>query len=236
MLRYVFSSRYLLIGFVFFVLTVGGSLLYQQHVQRITEAEFGQMPTIVQQHENQKPVDTAVQMKADPFGDTSLIGNARGDVGHSVPHTPLEDTAKGKWIDASGLQEETDVNFDLPETEVDTEIPWEETASAERLAQKLLKDWEDFSYNLQAKYPVLFDQQAINRVARTSKGRKEIKSQAAAMVDESLDEFERLFSQLPTDFSHAVLDLLEEHFRENSQGIPPKYIDQTLDRMRSRIN
>ena len=62
MLRYVFSSRYLLMGFVFFLMCVGGSPLYSWPVQRTTEAEFGQPPKIVQQYENREPADTSVTL------------------------------------------------------------------------------------------------------------------------------------------------------------------------------
>ena len=48
MLRDLLSSRWFQGGFAFFVLCVGGSLLYSWHVHRTTEAEFGKTPLTVE--------------------------------------------------------------------------------------------------------------------------------------------------------------------------------------------
>ncbi len=45
-----------------------------------------------------------------------------------------------------------------------------------------------------------------------------------SMIEETLDEFERLFNQLPKEFAHAVLGVLEVEFQ------------QALSRMRARID
>ena len=55
MLRDLLSSRWFQGGFAFFVLVVGGSLLYSWHVQRTTEAEFGKRPQPVVSIENRSP-------------------------------------------------------------------------------------------------------------------------------------------------------------------------------------
>lgn len=49
------SSRWFQGGFAFFVLCVGGSLLYSWHVHRTTEAEFGKRPQPVVSIENRSP-------------------------------------------------------------------------------------------------------------------------------------------------------------------------------------
>ena len=55
MFRYLLSSRWFQGGFAFFVLCVGGSLLYSRHVHRTTEAEFGKRPQPVVSIENRSP-------------------------------------------------------------------------------------------------------------------------------------------------------------------------------------
>ena len=55
MLRDLLSSRWFQGGFAFFLLCVGGSLLYSWHVHRTTEAEFGKRPQPVVSIENRSP-------------------------------------------------------------------------------------------------------------------------------------------------------------------------------------
>ncbi|MDE0017712.1 MAG: hypothetical protein OXU51_16135 [Candidatus Poribacteria bacterium] len=55
MLRDLLSSRWFQGGFAFFVLCVGGSLLYSWHVHRTTEAQFGKRTQPVVLIENRSP-------------------------------------------------------------------------------------------------------------------------------------------------------------------------------------
>lgn len=59
MLRDLLSSRWLQGGLVFFLLCVGGSLLYSWHVHRTTTAEFGKRPQPVSSIENKQTTSTA---------------------------------------------------------------------------------------------------------------------------------------------------------------------------------
>ena len=60
MLRDLLSSRWFQGGIVFFVLCVGGSLLYSWHVQRTTESEFGKRPQpVVSPLKNKTETNTA---------------------------------------------------------------------------------------------------------------------------------------------------------------------------------
>lgn len=59
MFRDLLSSRWFQVGFAFFVLCVGGSLLYSWHVHRTTEAEFGKRPPAVSSIENKQATSTA---------------------------------------------------------------------------------------------------------------------------------------------------------------------------------
>ena len=58
MLRDLLSSRWFQGGFAFFILCVGGSLLYSWNVQRTTEAEFGERPLAVESLENKPEINT----------------------------------------------------------------------------------------------------------------------------------------------------------------------------------
>ncbi|MYB94746.1 hypothetical protein F4054_12115 [Candidatus Poribacteria bacterium] len=59
MFRDLLSSRWFQGGFAFFVLCIGGSLLYSWHVHRTTEAEFGKRPPPVVSIENKSSTNTA---------------------------------------------------------------------------------------------------------------------------------------------------------------------------------
>ena len=48
MFRNILSSRLIQVGLVFFVLIVGGSLLYNWHVQRTTKAELARTDVVLQ--------------------------------------------------------------------------------------------------------------------------------------------------------------------------------------------
>ena len=59
MLWGLLSNRWFQVGIVFFVLCVGGSLLYSWHVHRTTAAEFGKTPLAVSSVENKQATSTA---------------------------------------------------------------------------------------------------------------------------------------------------------------------------------
>ena len=59
MFRDIFSgSRLILAGLVFFVLVVGGSLLYSRHARRTSEIEVARTERPVQPPENRKEIHT----------------------------------------------------------------------------------------------------------------------------------------------------------------------------------
>ena len=59
MLRYLLSSRAILAGVVFFVVVVGGSLLYSRHVRRTIDAELTRTDALLQQlkEKNETPTE-----------------------------------------------------------------------------------------------------------------------------------------------------------------------------------
>ncbi|MYA72389.1 hypothetical protein F4009_22735 [Candidatus Poribacteria bacterium] len=71
MLRDLLSSRWFQGGFAFFVLCVGGSLLYSWHVHRTTDAEFGKRPPAVSSIENKPETSTStVDFQTEGFVNT----------------------------------------------------------------------------------------------------------------------------------------------------------------------
>ena len=91
MLRDILSgSRAILVGLVFFVLIVGGSLLYSWHVHRITDAEMAQTQRKVQ------PLE--IKNKTRPLLDVSVpteikpLGASENSVETEMPATTPEDT------------------------------------------------------------------------------------------------------------------------------------------------
>ena len=232
MFRDFFSSRAILAGLVFFVLTVCSSLLYSWHVRSSSQEAAEQTKEATQQLAEKNRM-RAAEEKPPPSGETAQSGHWHGDVWHSTPDTLPQEPTHRQVVDAYEPQDNTDVNF--PETEVDTDISWAETAEAEQLTQKLFEDWDAYALTLKDKYPVLSDSDAIMRIAQTKEGRDKLKSQIEAMLNDSLDEFERLFSQLPTEFASQVMDMVEEQFEQDSRGIPPQYVKEAIDIMRARI-
>ena len=59
MFRNLLSNRLIQAGLAFFVIVVGGSLLYSWHAQRTTENEFGKRPQAVSLIENKQATSTA---------------------------------------------------------------------------------------------------------------------------------------------------------------------------------
>ena len=81
MLKALFSNRLFIGALAFFILTVGGSLLYMQHVERQTASELAaHAKRIKQLTEKQKLAPQA------PIGDTSQGGHWHGDEWHAQPH------------------------------------------------------------------------------------------------------------------------------------------------------
>ena len=77
MFRYLLSSRLIQAGLVFFIIVVGGSLLYSWHVRRTTDAEF--------------PRPDAVQVNdREAAGDTGGIRSV--DFGQAAPGLDADDT------------------------------------------------------------------------------------------------------------------------------------------------
>jgi len=82
MFKDLFSNRLFIGALAFFILCVGGSLLYMQHVQRVEAENLAETQAGIEQwNEKQKPITAEV-----PEGDTSQGGHYHGDEWHAEPH------------------------------------------------------------------------------------------------------------------------------------------------------
>ena len=101
MLRDLLSSRWFQGGFAFFVLCVGGSLLYSWHVQRTTEVDLGPIPqTVVSPVENRSPSTNTAPVDFQTEGVTNTP-DANTD-------TPMSDATEADTIDETELLDMAD--------------------------------------------------------------------------------------------------------------------------------
>ncbi len=92
MFKELFSKRLFIVGLAFFVLCVGGSLFYMQHVKRQDTAKLAET------QERIKQWDAARKTPA-PVADTSQGGHWQGDEWHAGPHdAPTAAHARGPVI------------------------------------------------------------------------------------------------------------------------------------------
>ena len=117
MFRDLLSSRWFQGGFAFFVLCVGGSLLYSWHVHRTTEAEFGKRPQPVVSIENRSPSTSTAPVDIQTEGVTNTPDENT--------ETPMSDDPEAETID------ETD---DLADAFLPDDLVSEEEAPAEEEA------------------------------------------------------------------------------------------------------
>ena len=116
------GSRALLVGVVFFVLVVGGSLLYRWHVHRTTNAEVAETHRKVQPLKN----DEAARTAADPV-DTSTVDfehaetNLETDdaqVSDDTSVSPIDETSEGLDLSDAFLPDDF-----VSEEEPDENVP-----------------------------------------------------------------------------------------------------------------
>ena len=183
MLWNLLSSRWFQGCFAFFVLIVGGSLLYSWHVHRTTEAEFGKRPLAVESLENKPetstaPVDfqtegvtntpdenTDTQMPDEPEAETineaefADIADAflPDDIGSE--ETPAEEVA----VSPFGFGPLPEIPDDYPHLSSWDQIADEEDPEWELMARVMIKLWKQGTKVIAANmvnglvYPTLTD-------------------------------------------------------------------------------
>ncbi|MYB95346.1 hypothetical protein F4054_07350 [Candidatus Poribacteria bacterium] len=113
MFRDLLSSRWFQAGFAFFVLCVGGSLLYSWHVHRTTDAEFGKRPQPVVSIENRSPSTNTASTNTAPvnFQTEGIVNTPDANT-----DTPMSDATEAETIDETELIDMADAF--LPDDDV----------------------------------------------------------------------------------------------------------------------
>ena len=63
-----------------------------------------------------------------------------------------------------------------------------------------------------------------------------LKSQATAMVTNTLDKLEELLRPLPVEMSQKILTVVEAQLQQFNPGIDSKYMKEALERLKARLN
>ncbi len=100
MLRDLLSGRAVLAALVFFVVVVGGSLLYSWHVHRTTNAEFGKRPQPVVSIENRSPSTNTTPVD---FQTEDVVNTPEENT-----DTPMSDETEADTIDATEFTDMAD--------------------------------------------------------------------------------------------------------------------------------
>ena len=88
-IRDLLSSRAIQVGFVFFLLVVGGSLLYSLRVQRNTDVEFARRKRVVEQFKSKREMSTAQDVST-PV-DTEALGKTEAFLETDDTDTPMSE-------------------------------------------------------------------------------------------------------------------------------------------------
>ena len=107
MLRDLLSVRVVLAVLVFFVLVVGGSLLYSWYVHRTTDAEFGERPQPVVSLENRSPSTNTAPVD---FQTKGVVNTPDENT-----DTPMSDATEADTIDETELLDMDMADAFLPE-------------------------------------------------------------------------------------------------------------------------
>ena len=117
MFRDLLSSRMIQVGLVFFLIVVGGSLLYSWHVHRTTEAEFAKRPQpVVSPLKNKTETNTAPV----DFQTEGVVNTPEENT-----DTPMSDATEADTIDETEFADMADAFLPDDASETDEEEPAE---------------------------------------------------------------------------------------------------------------
>jgi len=135
MLRELLSSRLIQGGLVFFLLCVGGSLLYSWHTLRTTEPEFGKRPQAVSPLENKQATSTAPSTGQATSIESTVLGKQDSDTVKAT-NTVQDQTQNRTDTPQDKSLEEASVS------EIEAEIIAEEEKAEEALSAEKLRRQE----------------------------------------------------------------------------------------------
>lgn len=199
------SNRWLIGGFVFFLLIVGGSQFYDWHIRQTLEEEVEQTKQSVAALKNKKVVITEQEMTeiSTPVSASTETTPEIQDAG-----TPPHETSASAEIESLPLGAEDDLL--LSKTNGST-LP---SDSAEETDQELPADWLwDLHTRLNAAYPEIMELPTLSvdeyiKRYPTQEDRDRLRELSQKMVDEFLDEVRLFFASIPEDvYERAIEDV-----------------------------
>ena len=224
------NMKYLVGGLIMLaLLTAGGILWYQKRAITNTEPVRIYKATPLKR-EATPVVKTEVDMSDN--GQTTSV-----DSGTPVPdwhnEEPLTDTSHNE------------TNSPLPEMSRESETLTDETSDAftadaenlEQIAGEILEEWTNFVEDLRYKYPLLsMSQDEIRFLSQLPEGRQEIRSQAQAIRNETINQIVNLLSHYTSEKAEEILRDIEKQVWQENHNVPPEYIEEALDNIRERLN
>ncbi len=173
--------------------------------------------------------------KVAPVGDTTEGGHFHADGTWHAEADPVssDETAINE---TETLVPEAGSVAAFAETDSETPVDWEHSQEARELAENFTRDWNDFQQYLLSKYHVLFNPDDFMRIAETKQGRRKLKSQATAMVTDTLNKLEELLRPLPVEMRQKILTAVEAQLHQFNPGTDPKYMNEALERLKARLN
>lgn len=223
MLRDLLSSRWFQGGLIFFLLCVGGSLLYSCHVHRTTESDMERHDRFTQGLEKQNETHTADIEKPPPPGETTQSGHWHGDKWHATePHR----------------------QDDLPST-TSLETPKQKVLSGERLpadasiAQlKALKEQiDDINARIQAKYPefaelaTLTPEEIFARYP-TEADKLKLVERSNSFLEDFLQEIRTVFADAPIESREFAYDMI---YKQLEQTLGAEAAKESMEILRGTI-
>lgn len=229
MFKYLFSDRLFICALVFFVLTVGSSLLYSWQVRHTGKADLERTQQALRSLEDNILKQTPPVAKPPPPVEIGQSGAWNVDVSPShaetetdrpaTPPVPLEMVATGSESHQSTRQAEDTADFEA------------------QLESMLVDEMQHFMHTMRDKYPILsMSQLELSMLTQTPEGKKEFWSQALKFSEESLDYIVEKFSLLPPERLEEAFTYAERMAMEHGQQIPAQFLQQGFERVRQRLN
>ena len=222
MLRDLLSSRLIQLGFVFFVIIVGGSLLYSWHVQRITEAEFGKRLPAVQALEKQNETRTA-NVEKPPPGETTQSGHWHGDEWHATEPHRQDDLPLTTSLETS---KQGVLSRESPQADVST-----------TQLKALKKQIDDINARIQAKYPEFAELATLTPAeifARypTEADKLELIDRSNSFLKDFLQEIRTVFADAPVESREFAYDMI---YKQLEQTLGAETAKESMEILRGTL-
>ena len=228
-----FNMRIFVGGLILIALiTVGGFFWYRNRAitntepVRIYKATTTRQPStpVIEKTEveESRPLSETMAVDSDTYDAALHSDESFTDTSSDETDTPFSEIGS----EPETLTDESDKDG-FTETVTDTEA----------IAESLLEEWSSFIEGLRYKYTLLsMSQDEIIELAQSPAGRRELRSQAQGIGEDTTNYLVRTLSQYTADEAEEILRQAEEQVQQENYGIPPEYIEQAFERVRERLN